>query len=122
MTDPEAHWVNYFAFLGRLVAANVTPDWWEIPAVTLRDVLAEDIKPNHLTRYKTMALAEFMNHAGDAFFDWTIDSGLLDVQKNMSIIQPLMKNPIRMDWFQCRQMADDVKNVEPKSPQHSMTS
>lgn len=102
MTDPEAHWVNYFSFLGRLVAAEVTPDWWEIPAVTLRDVLAEDVTPTSLTRCKTMALAEFMNRAGDAFFDWTIDSGLLNVERDMSMIAPLIQDPVRNDWFEKR--------------------
>lgn len=102
MTDPETYWVNYFSFLGRLVAAGVTPEWWEIPAVTLQDVLAEEVTPNYLTRYKTMALAEFMNHAGDAFFDWTLDSGLLDVDRDMSLIVPLMESPIDKDWFESR--------------------
>ncbi|KUI63306.1 hypothetical protein VM1G_11047 [Cytospora mali] len=81
ISDPGSQWVNYFAFLGRLVAAEVTPDWWEIPAELLREVLAEDIKPNYLTIYKTMALAEYINHAGDAgdaFFEWCIDSGQAD--------------------------------------------
>lgn len=92
MSNPEAHWVNYFSFLGRLVAADVTPDWWEIPAVTLRDVLAEEVTPTYLTRYKTLALAEFMNKAGDAFLDWTIDSGLLNVKKDLSVLKPLMQS------------------------------
>lgn len=103
MSDPESYWVNYFAFLGRLVSANVTPDWWEIPAITLKEILVEDIKPTFLTRYKTMALAEFMNQSGDAFFEWCIDSGMLNVDLNMSIISPLMKNPIKQDWFETRQ-------------------
>lgn len=98
MDDPETHWVNYFSFLGRLVAAGVTPDWWEIPAVTLQDVRAEEVTPTALTRYKTAALAEFMNHAGDAFFDWTIDSGLLTNNaghKDVSTVLPFKGRAVR---------------------------
>ncbi|POS72903.1 hypothetical protein DHEL01_v208711 [Diaporthe helianthi] len=107
MSDPESHWVNYFAFLGRLVCAEVTPDWWEIPSITLKEVLAEDINPNYLTVYKTMALAEYMNHAGDAFFEWCIDSGMLDTNASMSIISPLLENPVQRDWFDRRRMEED---------------
>lgn len=107
MTDPERHWVNYFSFIGRLVAAEVTPDWWEIPAITLRDVIAEDVTPNSLTRYKTMALAEFMNQAGDGFLDWTMDSGLLNADKNKSIIEPLSQSPIPKDWFENRKTQEE---------------
>lgn len=107
MSDPEGHWVNYFAFLGRLVSAEVTPDWWEIPSITLKEVLAEDVTPNYLTVYKTMALAEYMNHAGDAFFEWCIDSGMLDTNASMSIISPLLENPVKRDWFDRRRITDD---------------
>lgn len=108
MTDPETYWVNYYSFLGRLVAAGVTPDWWEIPAVTLQDVLAEEVIPNDLTRYKTMALTEFMNHAGDAFFDWTIDSGLLNADKDVSMILPLMANStVKKDRFESQQVGHE---------------
>lgn len=100
--EPEGSWVNYFAFLGRLVAADVTPDWWEIPATTLKEVLAEDAVPNPLTKYKTMALAEFINQAGDVFLEWCMDSGILDVNKNYSLIEPLMASPIKLDWYQGR--------------------
>lgn len=107
MSDPEGHWVNYFAFLGRLVSADVTPDWWEIPSITLKEVLAEDVTPNYLTVYKTMALAEYMNHAGDAFFEWCIDSGMLDTNASMSIISPLLETPVKRDWFDRRRTVDD---------------
>ncbi|KAF3763969.1 hypothetical protein M406DRAFT_109108 [Cryphonectria parasitica EP155] len=101
-SNPEGSWVNYFAFLGRLVAAEVTPDWWEIPATTLKEVLSEESSPTPLTRFKTMAVAEFMNQAGDSFFEWCIDSGALDVNKNMNVIVPLTKNPVKLDWFDRR--------------------
>lgn len=104
LADPEGQWSNYFAFLGRLVAAEVTPDWWEIPAITIKEVLAEDITPTYLTKYKTMGLAEFMNQAGDRFIDWCIESGTLDVKKNIDIMAPLMKNPIKQDWFDSREI------------------
>lgn len=103
MADPEGQWVNYFAFLGRLVAAEVTPDWFEIPATTLAEVLVEDVEPTYLTAYKTMALAEFLNQAGDGFMDWCIESGTLDAKKNMSIMAPLLKSPVRQDWFSGRE-------------------
>ena len=112
MSDPEGQWVNYFAFLGRLVAAEVTPDWWEIPAITLKEVLAEDVKPNYLTVYKTMALAEYMNQAGDAFFEWCIDSGVLDINNSMAIISPLMEFPVKQDWFDRRRSASDQRSVD----------
>lgn len=115
MADPESQWVNYFAFLGRLVAAEVTPDWWEIPAILLQEVLAEDVKPNYLTIYKTMALAEYMNHAGDAgdaFFEWCIDSGALDIGNSMAFISPLMENPVKQDWFDRRRGDDDQSSVD----------
>lgn len=102
MFNPESQWVNYFAFLGRLVAAEVTPEWWEIALETLREVLAEDVKPNYLTVYKTMALAEYINYAGDAgdaFFEFCIDSGTLDVNNSMGIISPLMECPVKQDWY-----------------------
>ncbi|KAL1869621.1 hypothetical protein Daus18300_005475 [Diaporthe australafricana] len=112
MSDPEGHWINYFAFLGRLVAADVTPDWWEIPSITLKEVLAEDVTPNYLTVYKTMALAEYMNHAGDAFFEWCIDSGMLDTSASMSIISPLLETPVQRDWFDKRRVDDEVSSVD----------
>lgn len=68
ISDMEGHWVNYFAFLGRLVSSDVTPDWWEIPSITLREVLAESCNPSRLTIYKTKALAKYIKHAGDALF------------------------------------------------------
>lgn len=111
VADPEGQWVNYFAFLGRLVAAEVTPDWWEIPAITIKEVLAEDITPTHLTKYKTMALAEFMNQAGDRFVDWCIESGTLDVKKNIGIMAPLMKNPIKQDWLDSREIVGKNKRI-----------
>lgn len=101
-SEPESNWTNYFAFLGRLVAADVTPDWWEIPATTLKEVLAEDAAPTPLTKCKTMALAEFMNQAGDAFFEWCMDSGILDVNKDFSMIEPLTESPVRLDWYEPR--------------------
>lgn len=103
MADPESQWVNYFAFLGRLVAAEVTPDWFEIPTITLKEVLVEDVEPTHLTEYKTMALAEFLNQAGDGFMDWCIESGTLDTKRNMDIMAPLLKSPVRQDWFNNRE-------------------
>ncbi|ROV98465.1 hypothetical protein VPNG_08549 [Cytospora leucostoma] len=113
ISDPECQWVNYFAFLGRLVAAEVTPDWWEIPAITLKEVLAEDDKPNNLTIFKTMALAEFMNHAGDAFFEWCIDSGVLDINNSMAIISPLIECHVKKDWFDRRHDdEDDLSSVD----------
>ncbi|KAJ4417874.1 hypothetical protein N0V82_005931 [Gnomoniopsis sp. IMI 355080] len=101
-SEPESNWVNYFSFLGRLVAADITPDWWEIPATTLKEVLAEDAAPTPLTKYKTMALAEFMNQAGDTFFEWCMDSGILDVNKDFSMIEPLTKSPVSLDWYEAR--------------------
>ncbi|KAJ0116650.1 hypothetical protein J7T55_009800 [Diaporthe amygdali] len=112
MSDPEGHWVNYFVFLGRLVSADVTPDWWEIPSITLKEVLAEDVAPNYLTVYKTMALAEYMNHAGDAFFEWCIDSGMLDTNASMSIISPLLETPVQRDWFDRRRIDDEVCSLD----------
>lgn len=111
IADPEAQWVNYFAFLGRLVAAEVTPDWFEIPAITLKEVLVEDVEPTHLTSYKTVALAEFLNQAGDGFMDWCIESGTLDAKKNMGIVAPLLKSPVRQDWFTGREAEDKVKET-----------
>lgn len=105
MSNPESQWVNYFAFLGRLVAAEVTPEWWEIALETLREVLAEDVKPNYLTVYKTMALAEYLNYAGDAgdaFFEFCIDTGTLDVNNSMGIISPLMECPVKQNWYDKR--------------------
>lgn len=113
ISDPECQWVNYFAFLGRLVAAEVTPDWWEIPAITLKEVLAEDDKPNNLTIFKTMALAEFMNHAGDAFFEWCIDSGVLDIKTSMAIISQLIESHVKIDWYDRRHDdEDDLSSVD----------
>lgn len=109
-SEPESNWVNYFAFLGRLVAADVTPDWWEIPATTLKEVLAEDAAPTPLTKSKTMALAEFMNQAGDAFFEWCMESGILDVNKNFSMIEPLMESPIKLDWYKARVSRKKARN------------
>lgn len=71
------------------MAADVTPDWWEIPATTLREVLAEEVAPTGLTKAKTMALAEFMNQTGDAFLEWCLDSGLLDGRRSLRVLQPL---------------------------------
>lgn len=68
MSDVEGYWVNYFAFLGRLVSADVTPDWWEIPSLTLKEVLADNVNPSRLTIYKAMALAKYIEHTGDALF------------------------------------------------------
>lgn len=110
MTDPESQWVNYFAFLGRLVAAEVTPDWFEIPSITLKEVLVEDVEPTYLTAYKTAALAEFLNQAGDGFMDWCVESGTLDAKKNMDIVAPLLKSPVSQDWFNGREA--DVKETD----------
>lgn len=110
MDDPEGPWLNYFAFLGRLVAAEVTPEWFEIPAITLKEVIMEDITPTYLTTYKTKALAEFMNQAGEGFLDWCIESGTLDARKNLEIMAPLMKSPVRQDWF----TGKDVEEKEAK--------
>lgn len=99
-SEPESHWLNYFGFLGRLVAADVTPGWWEIPAMTLREVLAEDVVPTNLTRSKTMALAEFINQAGDSFFEWCIDTGI--VNKDFPVIEPLTKLPVELNWYEAR--------------------
>lgn len=113
-SDPESQWVNYFAFLGRLVAAEVTPDWFEIPATTLKEVLLEDVEPSALTEYKTRALAEYLNQAGEGFMDWCIDSGMLDANKSMDIVAPLLKSPVRQDWFGGR-------GAEDKAVQESQT-
>ncbi|CAN8104641.1 unnamed protein product [Discula destructiva] len=101
-SEPENAWLNYFGFLGRLVAADVTPDWWEIPATTLKEVLAEEVNPTPLTKSKTMALAEFMNQAGDTFLEWCLDSGILDVKKDLPVIEPLAKTPVELNWYEAR--------------------
>lgn len=49
-----------------------------------------------------MALAEFMNQAGDTFFEWCMDSGILDVKKDFSMIEPLTESPVRLDWYEPR--------------------
>lgn len=56
-----------------------------------------------------MALAEFMNQAGDAFFEWCMDSGILDVDKNFSMIEPLTKSPVNLDWYEARGSKGAVK-------------
>lgn len=116
--DPEGQWVNYFAFLGRLVAADVTPEWFEIPAITLREVIVEDVTPTNLTAYKTKALAEFMNQAGEGFIDWCIESGTLDARKNLDIMSPLMKSPVRQDWYTGRDGDErEIKYAEDRGRQ-----
>lgn len=80
----------------------MTPAWWEIPAITLREVLLEDVKPTHLTKFKSMALAEFMNQAGEGFLDWCLESGTLDAKKNGGVIAAVMKSPVQLDWFERR--------------------
>lgn len=68
--------------------------------MTLREVLAEDVTPTRLTKSKTMALAEFINQAGDSFFEWCIDTGI--VNKDFPIIEPLMRLPVELNWYDTR--------------------
>lgn len=98
ITDPERQWRNYFSFLGRLVVAEVTTDWWEIPAMVLQEVLSEEANPNPMTQIKTQALAEYMNQAGDLFFEWCVESGALNVsQDDLSLISPMLEDTVR-NW------------------------
>lgn len=101
--------MNYFAFLGRLVAAEVTPDWWEIPATTLQEVLAEQHHHTPLTKHKASAVAAFMNQAGASFFEWCIDSGALDVSKHMNIIVSLTESPVKLNWLEQKPGTEELK-------------